>query len=80
MATRVIYEAATSGVLHAFWTVVICVLLVALELLAVALLVAPRAVMRELISLVRALASRGLRGVRPSSPRHEPARPSREGA
>jgi hypothetical protein len=80
MATRVIFEAAISGVLQAFWTVVICVFLVALELLAVALLVAPRAVMRKLISLVGALARRGLRGVRPSSPRHELTRPSREGA
>lgn len=80
MATRVIYEAATSGVLHALWTVLICVLLVALELLVVALLVAPRAVMRKLISPVRALAGRGLRGVLPSLRRHEPARTSREGA
>ena len=80
MASRVIYEAATSGVLHAVWTVVICIVLVLLELLAVALLVAPRAVTRKLISLLGALARRGLRIFRPPSPRLEPARPSREGA
>jgi hypothetical protein len=79
MASCVIYEAATSGALHAFWTVVICILLMLLELLGVALLVAPRAGMRKLASLLRPLARRGQR-LRPSSPRHEPARPSREGA
>ncbi|MGZ6589985.1 MAG: hypothetical protein ACXVHX_37765, partial [Solirubrobacteraceae bacterium] len=72
-----IYEAATSGVLHAVWTVVICIVLVLLELLAVALLVAPRAVTRKLISLLGALARRGLRIFRPPSPRRQPARPTR---
>jgi hypothetical protein len=37
-------------------------------------------VTRKLISLLGALARRGLRIFRPPSPCHEPARPSREGA
>jgi hypothetical protein len=80
MAGCVIYEAATSSTLHAFLTVVVCILLVLLEFLGAALIVAPRAVIRKLGSLLRAFTRSLQRTFRPSSSRHEPARPSREGA
>ena len=56
-----IYAAAIHGFLQTLWTVVVCVLLVALELLVVALIVAPRWVARKLVSLIRAPARRAQR-------------------
>jgi LPS O-antigen subunit length determinant protein (WzzB/FepE family) len=76
----VIYAAAIHGFLQTLWTVVVCILLVALELLVVALIVAPRWVARKLVSLIRAPARRAQRVLRRSSPRREASRPSREGA
>jgi hypothetical protein len=76
----VIYAAAIHGFLQALWTVVVCVLLVGLELLVTALIVAPRWVARKLVSLLRAPAQRAQRVLGRSSPRSEAARPSREGA
>jgi hypothetical protein len=71
----VIYEASFSGFLHSFEIVVICTVLTLAEFVAVALLVAPRAVARKLLSLVR----RARRIFVARSPRREPARPSQEG-
>jgi LPS O-antigen subunit length determinant protein (WzzB/FepE family) len=73
----VIYAAAIHGFLQTLWTVVVCVLLVGLELLVAALIVAPRWVARQLL---RAPDRRAKRVLRRSSPRREAARPSREGA
>jgi hypothetical protein len=75
----VIYEASFSGFLHSFEIIVICMLLTLAEFVAVALLVAPRAVARKLLSPVRALVLRARRILGARSPRREPARPSREG-
>jgi hypothetical protein len=79
IARGVIYEASFGGFLHSFEIVVIRMLLTLAEFFAVALLVAPRAVARKLLSPVRALLRRaqGILGAR--SPRQELARPSREG-
>jgi hypothetical protein len=66
--------------LHAVWTVVVWILVVVLELFVTALIVAPRWVARKLAMQVRAPARRAQRVLRPSSPRREAARPSREGA
>lgn len=73
MATWVIYEASFSGFLHAFEIVLICMLLTLAEFVAVALLVAPRAVARKLLSPVRALLRRARR-IR-GAPRREPSPP-----
>jgi hypothetical protein len=75
----VIYEASFSGFLHSVEIVGICILLTLAEFLAVALLVAPRAVARKLLSPMRALVRRAQRILGAPSPRREPARPSREG-
>jgi hypothetical protein len=75
----VIYLASASGFLHSFEIVVICIVLTLAEFVAVALLVAPRAVARKLLSLMRALGRRARRILVVRSPRREPARPSREG-
>jgi hypothetical protein len=75
----VIYEASFSGLLHSFEIVVICMVLTLAEFVAVALLVAPRAVARKLLSPVRALLRRARQIVDARSPRREPARPYREG-
>jgi hypothetical protein len=75
----VIYEASFSGFLHSLEIVVICMLLTLAEILAVALLVAPRAIARKLQSAARALVRRARRILRGPSPHREPARPSRDG-
>jgi hypothetical protein len=54
----VIAYASTSGFAHALVTIAICLLLVVLELFATALIVAPRAVIRKLVTLLRAVAAR----------------------
>ena len=59
MATCVMSVASISGFLHSVEIVVICILLTLAEFLAVALLVAPRAVSRKLLSLLRALCGLG---------------------
>jgi hypothetical protein len=79
IARGVIYEASFSGFLHSFEIVVICILLTLAEFVAVALLVAPRAVARKLLSPMRALLWRARRILVARSPRREPARPSRRG-
>jgi hypothetical protein len=68
------------GFVQTMWTVVVCVLLVQLELLVAALIVAPRWVARKLATLLRARARPAQRVLRRPSPRREAARPSREGA
>jgi len=75
----VVYQASISGFLHSVEIVVICILLTLAEFLAVALLIAPRAVSRKLLSLLRALVRPGRRTLGAPSPRHEPPRPSQEG-
>jgi hypothetical protein len=80
IATGVIDQASISGVLHGVEIVMICIALTLAELLAVALLVAPRTVARKLLSLLRALLRRAARAVRALAPPREPARPTREGA
>jgi hypothetical protein len=75
----VIYEASFSGFLHSLEIVVICMLLTLAEILAVALLVAPRAVARKLLSPARALVRRARRLLGAPSTHRQPARPSREG-
>ncbi|HEY1593741.1 MAG TPA: hypothetical protein VGF81_18225 [Solirubrobacteraceae bacterium] len=72
-------QASIGDVLHAVGIVMICVALTLAEFLAVALLVAPRAVARKLLSLLRAFLRRAAWIVRAPSPTREPARPSREG-
>jgi hypothetical protein len=72
--------AATHSFLQALLTVVVCILLVALELFVAALIVAPRWVGRKLVSLLRAPAQRTQRVLRPSLRQREAPRPSREGA
>jgi hypothetical protein len=67
------------GFLHAAWTVVVWILLVAFELFVAALIVAPRWVARKLATPLRAPARRVQRVLQPS-PHREAARPSREGA
>jgi hypothetical protein len=54
----VILHLATSTPLQTIKVVVICIFLVVLEFLGVALLVAPRATARKLISALRALVGR----------------------
>jgi hypothetical protein len=75
----VIEQASIGGVLHAVGIVLICAALTLAELLAVALLIAPRTVARKLLSLLRGLLRRLARVVRAPSPPRKPARPSREG-
>jgi hypothetical protein len=72
----VILYANLHGVLHALWDVVVWILVVAAEFLVTALVVAPRAVSRKLLSLVRALVSRTRRTLRDLLPRRGPAHPS----
>jgi hypothetical protein len=76
----VIHLASIGGVLHALGIVVICILLTLAYYLAVALLVAPRAVARKLLSLLRALLRRAQRIPGAPSPRRGSARPSRGSA
>jgi hypothetical protein len=80
MASRVIYLASIHGFQQALWTVVVWILLVAAELFVVALLAAPRWVARKLLALLRAPARLARRHGRSATPRHEPARVSRERA
>ena len=61
-------------------TLVVCILLALAEFLAAVLIVAPRAIARKLVSLLRALLRRAQRIAGAPSPRRKPARPSREGA
>lgn len=61
-------------------TVLVCILLTLAEFSAVALIVAPRAIARKLLSLLRTLVRRAQRITGAPSPRRKPARPSREGA
>jgi len=72
--------AATHSFPQALLTVVVCILLVALELFVAALIVAPRWVGRKLVSLLRAPAQRAQRVLRPSLRQREAPRPSRERA
>jgi hypothetical protein len=58
MASVVIDDAAVSGLL---WNITMAVLLTALELLATALIVAPKAVTRKLASALRAALRAALR-------------------
>jgi hypothetical protein len=75
----VILDAAMSGLLQAIWDVVAWILVVLLEFAAIAVIVAPRAVMRKLISALRTLVSRATRARDASWPRRGSAHPSGEG-
>jgi hypothetical protein len=59
-----VLELAVSGPWHVVLEIVVCILLVVAELLAVALIIAPRAVLRKLLSLLRAVAHRVVSGRR----------------
>jgi hypothetical protein len=61
-------------------TVSLCILLVAIELVVVALIAAPRWVARKLVSLLGTVAHRAQQVLRPASTRRKPGRPSRERA
>jgi hypothetical protein len=76
MASTVILEATLSPFFHAVWTVLVCILLVLAELFAVALLVAPRAVLRKLWSLLRAGFGRVWRAPSLRQAHRHPAHPS----
>jgi hypothetical protein len=55
VASRVIIDAALSGLVQAVWNVIMSILLVLAEFVAVALICAPRVVVRKIIALFRAL-------------------------
>jgi hypothetical protein len=67
------------GVLETVLTILICILLVMIEFLVVALIVAPRAVVRRLKSLFGRLTSRVHQAHEPRQQGQRSAHPSREG-
>jgi hypothetical protein len=70
-------EATT--LMQALWNAVVWILVVSSEFAAVAVIVAPRAVARELKALLTALAPRTLQGLAGVGPKRGPGRPSQEG-
>lgn len=73
-----VLELAVSGPWQVVLEIVICILLVLAEIAAVALIIAPRAVLRKLLSLLRAVARRVASGRRrQENPRRALSAPDR---
>jgi len=76
----VILHLAASSPLQTIKVILICILLVVLEFLGVALLIAPRATARKLISVLRALIGRVTARQQQPTPSRGSAQPSRRGS
>jgi hypothetical protein len=76
----VILHLAASSPLQTIKVILICIFLVVLEFLAVALLIAPRATARKLISALRALIGRVTARQERPAPSRGPAQPSGRGS
>jgi hypothetical protein len=80
MAAVVVDVAAVSGLLQTLWNITMAVLLTAVELLATALIVAPKAVTRKLASTLRAALRRLGRALPAAPSQRSPADTSGGGA
>jgi hypothetical protein len=80
MASVVIDDAAVSGLLQTLWNITMAVLLTAVELLATALIVAPKPVIRKLASALRAPLRRLGRALPATPSQRSPADTSGGGA
>ncbi len=76
MVAVVIDDAAVSGLLQTLWNITMAVLLTGVELLATALIVAPKAVTRKLASALLAPLRRLARALPAAPSRRSPADPS----
>ena len=72
-------DAATTGFVHVLLTILVCVFFILLELLLTALIVAPRAVITKLRSMLRGLVRPDQRTAGTSWPHGQSTRPSGEG-
>jgi hypothetical protein len=75
----VIHAATMSGFLQALWDVVMWLLVVTAEIFVIALIIAPRFVVRKLRSFLGAPVRHAERVLGPSSARAGPAQAPREG-
>jgi hypothetical protein len=76
----VILHLAASSPLQTIKVILICILLVVLEFLGIALLIAPRATARKLISVLRTLIGRVTARQERPAPSRGSAQPSRRGS